>query len=348
MKILHIIPSLGSGGAERMLSKIVNSQPNDEHVVITLTNSVIIYDFKNTKIIKLNRKSLSHIIEIIRIINDFKPTVINTWMNANLYALLLKIIKPQYKIIFNIRHDVFENKGVKGRIQWLIGKLTYIADLCIYVSETSYINHMKKGFNKNNAITIPNCFEVPNMNLYKTFKKDKIIIGYVGRLDPLKNQIKLLDILNNILSIDKNVEIWLAGSNLNNLPIREKVYDHQKVKCLGEVSNLDNFYKSINLLLLTSKKEGFPNVIGEAMSYGVPVAATNAGDSHTIIGGCGYKIDDNKSNEDISNDLYQMITNRKILKEKSKLSKARIEMNYASNKILNNIKLVYKKIGEKL
>lgn len=62
----------------------------------------------------------------------------------------------------------------------------------------------------------------------------------------------------------------------------------EAVELCGEVSDMDRFYQSIDVLVLSSRTEGFPNVIAEAMSYGKPVVTTDVGDAADIVGPAGF------------------------------------------------------------
>ena len=59
MKVLHIITTLSSGGAERMLSKICNNDYENEHIIITILDSKQHYEInKNVKIISLKKTNI--------------------------------------------------------------------------------------------------------------------------------------------------------------------------------------------------------------------------------------------------------------------------------------------------
>lgn len=47
---------------------------------------------------------------------------------------------------------------------------------------------------------------------------------------------------------------------------------------------MPEFYQSIDLLVLSSRTEGFPNVIAEAMSFGKPIVTTDVGDAAAVAG----------------------------------------------------------------
>jgi glycosyltransferase involved in cell wall biosynthesis len=61
---------------------------------------------------------------------------------------------------------------------------------------------------------------------------------------------------------------------------------------LGERNDIDNVMGSLDLLISTSAwGEGFPNVVGEAMSSGVPCVVTNVGESSHLVGSSGFVVE---------------------------------------------------------
>jgi glycosyltransferase involved in cell wall biosynthesis len=58
----------------------------------------------------------------------------------------------------------------------------------------------------------------------------------------------------------------------------------------GEIGDMPAFYQSIDLLVLSSRTEGFPNVIAEAMSFGKPIVTTDVGDAAAIAGKAGIAV----------------------------------------------------------
>src|SRR5699024_11139940 len=236
--------------------------------------------------------------------------VVNSWMRANTFGLLYKLLFNRAKIIFNIRHDFPEKFNLSQLLERFVVSQGRFMDGTIFVSYSAYKNYTSKGYENSNSIVITNGFKVHEENLYKKNHENKKIIGYVGRLHPVKNQEKMLQIFNEMNHLEDNLELWLVGANLNQLPLEKYVEDSNKIKILGEESNLHDIYSSMELLLLTSDREGFPNVIGEAMSYGVPVATTEAGDSFSIIENSGIKINKNETAVDTAKSISNLLSNQ--------------------------------------
>ena len=97
------------------------------------------------------------------------------------------------------------------------------------------------------------------------------------------------------------------------IKLTQKFDIQEKVILLGEQNNLLNFYNGIDLLILVSHSESFPNVVAESMLCSTPVLSTDAGCSKEIIENCGFII---KKNDDfaIYNKLKSII---KFLKNKN-------------------------------
>jgi glycosyltransferase involved in cell wall biosynthesis len=85
----------------------------------------------------------------------------------------------------------------------------------------------------------------------------------------------------------------LAGAGLesSNSPLNKLIVDLQlenEVKLIGPQSDMPTFYAALDIVTLTSSRgEGFPNVVVEAMASGLPVVCTNTGDEASIVGNCG-------------------------------------------------------------
>ena len=109
-----------------------------------------------------------------------------------------------------------------------------------------------------------------------------------------------------------------------------------KVIFLKEQKNLLEFYNGIDLLLLTSHSESFPNVIAEAMLCKTPVLSSDAGCAKKIIKNHGFLIKDNDP-KTIKNGLKKSIeifkNKKEYWKTLKKNSRIQIKKNYSIKKM---------------
>ena len=90
------------------------------------------------------------------------------------------------------------------------------------------------------------------------------------------------------------MELWFAGSGILENDLRNKARClglADRVRFTGLVPHPASFYKAADLVLLTSRAEGTPLALLEAMALGVPVAATRVGGVEDLLDGCGELLD---------------------------------------------------------
>ena len=114
MKILHIITSLGDGGAENTLYKICRYDKKSEHLVISLKKPKkysLLLKKKKIKVYHFNLKYLSifsffKLMSLIRLIN---PDIIQTWLiHGDLVGGLAAKLSGFKNIIWNVRYSNLE------------------------------------------------------------------------------------------------------------------------------------------------------------------------------------------------------------------------------------------------
>lgn len=130
-----------------------------------------------------------------------------------------------------------------------------------------------------------------NVENYDCSGKENIILS-VGRLINTKNHDRLINIFSKLNAPDWKL-IIVGGDALgqNNLEILHKIVSDfdldDRIILTGEQKNVDQYYGKGKIFAFTSSVEGFPNVIGEALSSGLPVVSYDcvAGPSEMICDG---------------------------------------------------------------
>ncbi|MDN6850798.1 MAG: glycosyltransferase, partial [Staphylococcus equorum] len=280
------------------------------------------------------------LILIQKIILSVKPDLVQTWMKSNYIAPILKMRNPKIKFILNFRHGVNKNYNIINT--FILKNYMNIADGYIFVSNSAFKEFKNIGFSFKNSIVITNGFTKKDYNYHFDFNSN-LVFGYVGRYNKIKNQEFLVKEFNEFAT-NKNVKLILAGRNLNFENFVDYISSENKNKFIwkGEVNDPFEIYNNIDALILTSISEGFPNVIGEAMSIGVPVISTNAGESFEIIGNSGYKI--NGSSGSLTKILNKLFNKSEVLKVKSQMAYQEIQDNYLIEKKVDEYIRYYEKI----
>jgi glycosyltransferase involved in cell wall biosynthesis len=119
-----------------------------------------------------------------------------------------------------------------------------------------------------------------------------LVVGHVGRLDPVKNHELLLQAFALVAASDGNANLMCVGAGKPERfaelrALAEQLGIDDRVHFTGARRDLSAVYSAFDVLALTSRREGFPNVVAEAMACGVPAAVTDTGASREIVGTLG-------------------------------------------------------------
>lgn len=168
---------------------------------------------------------------------------------------------------------------------WLDSLTAHFADLIIANSQAAkalLINREKIPPKK--IIVVYNGVKSPIFSLDRSLK-DPIVIGCITRLHKEKGVYLIPEIAKNVLQRIR-AKFLIVGDgpekdNLKSQIARLKLQNY--IEFAGWRNNLENVYSLIDLLLLPSEEESFPQVVLEAFSYGVPVVASNVGGVRELV-----------------------------------------------------------------
>jgi glycosyltransferase involved in cell wall biosynthesis len=105
------------------------------------------------------------------------------------------------------------------------------------------------------------------------------VIGFVGRLTRDKGIPELIRAFDSILSVQPCARLLLVGwfdaaDDALSHDLRDRIERHHAIDCTGFVSDTVPYYRAMDLLVLPTWREGFPNVVLEAAATGLPVITT--------------------------------------------------------------------------
>ncbi len=382
MVILHITNSLGVGGAEWILYRLAYWQVEQGHDVVVInlgsergfrTNleRAQVRVIQLTKPVSGRRALRRSGIALLKkwpslffAIRKVDPAIVHTWMYvADLYggipARLLG--KPVIWGIFTGRVD----KSMYSSVTWFLLNLCArmsrrIPDAVISCSAFGRRSHISLGYEKSRVLFIPTGFlRVPkageamrDLGSKIRFKRDtpRLVLGMLGRVSREKRHDLLLAALSEVVDKGHEVHLFLAGgvglnpsdSPLRRLIIKRNLQSH--VTLLGCVDNLDDFFSEIDCFTLVSDSEGFPTVIGQAMSKGLPCIASDVGDTRLLLSDPSQIVEVNEAEV-----LAQAIVDHALMDVKSRealgnRNRDRLEKIFPEGLMFNRYNRVYKAV----
>lgn len=304
MKIIQVIPHLGSGGAERFVVDLSNELVKQGHDVVLLT----FYDLegkfgfykndinKRVKQISLHKNtgfSLKSILQIIDIVKREKPDIIHSHVNSLQYTIL-----PQMFMAKGV-HTVHNEAHLEARGKFEIGlrKLAFKYNLVqpVTISRESHDSFVafygKDAVLINNGRSVDNNIEVSNevrneISSYKKSGKTRVIVQ-LARFQSQKNIPMMARVANRLYNEGYEFCLLFIGSTENKLIVDEvKSLMPPCAHILGERNNPLEYLKEADAFALSSLFEGMPISLLEALAVGaIPVCTPVGGIPNAVTDG---------------------------------------------------------------
>ncbi|MDX1303657.1 glycosyltransferase family 4 protein [Photobacterium sp.] len=317
MKVIHIITGLSDGGAEGALFRLVTSSCNEfEHIVISLMGNGKYGEHltaSGIKVITLNmprgKVKLNALRRIYIVLKKEKPDVVQTWMyHADFFGGIMARLSGCENIFWGIRHSNLSPE-VNSRSTFIFAKLCswlspWIPKKIISCAEESVHVHRSFGY-KGVFSVVPNGYDTnrfrPDLIAGKNIREElnlaenTELVGFVARWDPQKDHENLLIAIQEVRGNHPDICCALIGTdcdvyNLELVSIIKKLGLCDNVILLGRRNDIPAVMNSLDLHVLASCGEAFPNVVAEAMASGTPCVVTDVGDAALIVGDLGWVV----------------------------------------------------------
>jgi glycosyltransferase involved in cell wall biosynthesis len=304
-KILHLITSLERGGAQTMLTQVATrlDRARFAPLVVSLIDGGACADelrAASVPVASLGMRrglpSLGALARLKHIIRTERPALIASWLyHADLMALLAAGDVP---FAWHIRLSSIEGERNRLRLRLLRRMLAAGSrrpELVLANSEAGRRAHAALGYRPRRWEVVPNGFDVerfrPDPARRARWRREfgiddaHVLVGMVARVDGMKDHAAFLAAAQFVAPRRAGVRFLLVGAGTDNLPVPPELSG--RLQALGERGDVHEILPALDILVLASKGEGFPNVVGEAMACGVPCIASDVGDAAALIGDTG-------------------------------------------------------------
>ncbi len=319
-KITFVITGLNHGGAEMMLYKLLSMIDRERFspTVISLMRrgsldarvehlGLIVHRLG----IPRGKLSLKGFIRLVKILRAQQPDIIQGWMYHGFIAAQMAalFLKKKVPVLWNVRGthtDLTKERLLTAAMIRLAGKLSFLPEKIINNSiESAKAHEVTMGYRTEKRVIIPNGFDTktfcPSAVNRARFREEidlsekNFAIGLIARYHPVKDHTTFFHAAAVMAKHVPSVQFILAGEGIDekNQDIMAQIDAMnlgQYIKLLGRRDDIAYIMAGLDLATLSSYSEGFPNVIGEAMSCAIPCVVTDVGDAAWIVGDAGLVV----------------------------------------------------------
>ncbi|MDZ8184591.1 MAG: glycosyltransferase family 4 protein [Nostoc sp. ChiSLP02] len=297
MRVTLIIPSLYSGGAERVLSIVSNywaakgwqitlltffgHQPPFYHLDSRINYVPLYIDKDSSNFIAAIKNNLYRIYKLRLAISASNPEIVISFMSEANVITLLATRGLNVPVLVSERNNPEIALG-KSSIWAKLRQWTYPFAKRIIVQTQRAFNYFPSSL-QTRIYVIPNPVLSPPTKLSKSKELSHKLPGQrlliaVGRLEKQKGFDLLLQAFANLKDDFPEWQLIILGEGVLRLDLKElseRLGLNDRVDFPGRVKNIYEILQEADIYVMSSRFEGFPNALCEAMASGLPVISTD-------------------------------------------------------------------------
>jgi sugar transferase (PEP-CTERM/EpsH1 system associated) len=307
LRVLHVISHLGVGGTEHGLLKVMQGLGEEqfEHRICAVRG----IDSEFAQNMKVAGKTCTvgsptpgfqfPLFRLTQVMKDFRPHIIHSRNFGALEAIPAARIAGVPVVIHSEHGYELETLGGLPLRRRLLCRafyamadavLTVTRDLGRYHSRQSWLPEAKFRVIYNGVDSerfSPHTEKSQQTRRDLGIPSDRIVIGTVSRIVPIKDHGTLLDAAEMLLRQGKQIHVLIVGAGPELSKLRARVDASSvlqgRVTFTGASDCVPDLLNVMDLFVLSSISEGMSNTILEAMATGVPVVVTQTGGNSELV-----------------------------------------------------------------
>jgi glycosyltransferase involved in cell wall biosynthesis len=311
-RVLHIISSLGVGGAQRQLAELVNRTPAARYDVDVLVLGQSDGEFSrrwfgrdSVRVTYLTEwpRLVSSVLEVRRHCQAGRYDIVHTWLfMANVIGVAGARLAGVPHVIASVRNlSLWKRTWYR---QWWFRPADALcsraADIVTVNAEALAADHGAWAWYPSRRVEVVHNGLEPSQFLHDArdsrqrvraaagLADDAIVIGTVGRLAPEKDHLTFLRMMQQVRAACPDAHGVIVGEGQLRTALETAAVEMGlagAVTFLGERDDARRLMAGFDVFVLTSTIEGFPNVLLEAAFLGIPAIASRVGGSPDVLAG---------------------------------------------------------------
>lgn len=374
LNVVHVIVGLNVGGAELMLRRLIETQraqdKSMEHQVISLTTVGAIgkeLQERGVTVTALGMRSPLQVPFVLwkltRQLRRLRPDIVQTWMY---HADFLGGLAARFAGIRNVVWRICTTDVAKGGsrltvlLRWVCARLSHrVPHTILCVAEAARRVHLAVGYCEERVVVLPDGFDMERLQASVAgttqlrqacgFGPDTVVVGTLGRFNRVKDQENFVRAAGLIALEYPSVRFLMVGRGCDsaNPALMNWIASTggaDRFVLLGERSDAPICLAAMDIFVLSSRTEGFPNVLGEAMAMGRLCVTTDVGDAALMLGEHGIVVPPEDAPA-LADGIAQMLTipqqERCVLARRQHLH---IEQNFSIERCARRFTAVYEDV----
>lgn len=318
LEVMHVISGLHHGGAETVLLRLLAaSGEGTRHTVISMGNEGVMGPRFREAGIELHAldmqgplSSLRGLWRLYRLLRARRPDVVQTWMyHADLLAGLVTRLAGIRALSWGIRNSgVGLSLGSRSArmAAWLCARLSgCLPGVIVACAHKAVRVHARWGYKADRMLVIPNGYDLDEwhpdpvrgqaVRAGLDVPEGAFLLACVARWNPQKDHQTLFAALAQCVRAHPGLRCALIGLGMSrdNARLVEMARHYgllDNLLFLGRRDDVPALMQAVEIHVLSSVAEGFPNVVCEAMAAGAASVVTDVGDAALIVGEHGWVV----------------------------------------------------------
>lgn len=319
MRILHVCTDLEANGAQGMLVRLVGALGREDfacEVVALGGKAPLAAPLRElgvpVTVLGLRRDGTNawRALRLAATLRRFAPDVTHTWLgHANLVGGLLARAVGAGSVLWTVRHGeaVPTHAAASTRLATrACARLArFVPDHVVCCAERALEAHVAAGYPRERMSVLPNGFDLERfrpdpaaraaLRASLGIADQERVLALPARLHPVKDHRCFVAAAARLAPLAPEARFVLCGAGVgwDNARLAAWIDEaglRERFVLLPPRPDVERLFAACDVVTLTSRSEGFPNVLAEAMACGVPCVATDVGAARAIVGDTGLVV----------------------------------------------------------